>query len=148
MNESEPKPKIIVDEDWKSQVAAEREKLKEQEAVSPAESGDEPQLPAASLGVLVQMLSAQALSALGQFPDPEQDGRVVVHLEYAKLQIDLLAVLQQKSQGNCTPDESALMEDTLHQLRMLFIHVQNEVAQMIARQQQSGGGPKPSRFEI
>jgi hypothetical protein len=131
----EQKSKLIIDEDWKSQVAAEREKLKEQEEHAP-EQGEQDQLPEASLGVLAQMLSAQALSALGQFPDPAHEGRVVVHLEYAKLQIDLLAVLLEKTKGNATPDEVSLMDETLHQLRMLFVNVQREVAAMIAREQQ------------
>ena len=133
----EDKPKIIIDEDWKSQVEAEKEKLKEQEESGELPgSDDDMQLPQASLGILAQMLSAQALSALGQFPDPANDGRVVVHLEYAKLQIDLLAVLKEKTAGQATPEEAQLMEETLHQLRMLFVNVQNEVASMVAKEQQ------------
>lgn len=137
MNQPNPekKSKLIIDEDWKSQVAAEREKLKEQDE-TPTDPGDLDQLPEASLGVLAQMLAAQALSALGQFPDPAHEGRVVVHLEYAKLQIDLLAVLLEKTKGNASPEELSLMDETLHQLRVLFVNVQREVAAMIAREDQ------------
>jgi hypothetical protein len=50
-------------------------------------------------------------------------GRTEKNLPIAKHLIDLLDVLQQKTEGNRTADESANLEDALHQLRMAYVQV-------------------------
>ena len=49
-----------------------------------------------------------------------------VQLDQAKHSIDLLAVLQQKSEGNRTPEESDELEAALHELRLAFVAVQQK----------------------
>ena len=49
-----------------------------------------------------------------------------VQLDQAKHSIDLLAVLQQKSEGNRTPEESDKLEAALHELRLAFVTVQQK----------------------
>ena len=39
----------------------------------------------------------------------------------ARYKIDLLAMLQEKTEGNRTPEESKLLDDVLYQLRMLYL---------------------------
>ena len=72
-NPDQKKPKIIIDEDWKTQVQEEKEALKHSESRLPEEKtdsqGDEP-LPPASFAAHVVSLATQATAALGQFPDP------------------------------------------------------------------------------
>ncbi len=58
--------------------------------------------------------------ALGQLPNPIT-GKSDIRLSQAKHQIDMLAILEQKTVGNRTPDESALLEELLHQLRLAYI---------------------------
>ena len=113
------KPKIIVDEDWKTQVESERE----QQKTAPTESPPREELPPASFEVLISSLATQALAALGQFSQP-QEGKVAVDLTIGKFQIDLLEVLQEKTKGNLTEQEAATLENVVHQLRMLFVSVQ------------------------
>jgi hypothetical protein len=46
-----------------------------------------------------------------------------VRIDQARHAIELLTVLQQKTAGNRTPEESEEIEGMLHQLRLAFITV-------------------------
>ena len=61
---------------------------------------------------------------MGQIPDPSQQ-QPVIHMGLARHYIDTLAVLDEKTKGNLDEEESAMLEQALHQLRMLFVAVQN-----------------------
>ncbi|MDZ4821564.1 MAG: DUF1844 domain-containing protein [Planctomycetota bacterium] len=154
-DENMPDKKIIVDEDWKSQVAAERQGAKSTQsegeniavpaeveekvaqgaaqqnasAPQPAKASDraEPQyqLPPASLTFLVTTLGTQAMVSLGEIPNPVT-GQAERHLPQAKHFIDTLAMLEEKTNGNRTPEESSLLRGLLHQLRMAFVVGQND----------------------
>ena len=135
-DESQDKPKIIVDEDWKSQVESEREQLRNQEpkpegdkaknaTADASQAGAESyELPPASFATLVSSLATQAIASLGQIPDPVE-GQPVVRLEVARHVIDTLEVLEEKTKGNLTPDETKMLSSLLHELRMVFVHVQS-----------------------
>ena len=119
-NESDPK--IIVDEDWKSQVEKEKEQL--QKELETETSGNEPmgELPPASFEILVSTLSTQALASLGFLPDPAS-GQPAPNKALAKHFIDTLGVIDEKTKGNLNDDEANLLKETLHQLRMAFIQM-------------------------
>jgi hypothetical protein len=69
---------------------------------------------------LVQTLSLQALAALGQVPDPA--GKATTpRLDLAKHTIDMLGMLEEKTRGNLTSDEAALLERMLHELRLAYV---------------------------
>jgi hypothetical protein len=68
------------------------------------------------------MLSTDALVQLGQVPDPAT-GRPAANLEQARFLIDLLAMLHAKTEGNRTPEETALLEEILATLRLGFVRV-------------------------
>lgn len=114
-------PKIIVDDDWKSQVEREKEKLKDS-GNGPESEGkaEEHELPPASFMVLMSTLATQAMAAMGLIPDP-MTGQPSVNLPMAKHFIDLLGMLQEKTQGNLTEEEANHLRDGLHQLRMIFV---------------------------
>jgi hypothetical protein len=124
-----PEKRIIIDEDWKSQV--EREKAEAaREARQPAQAGAEQAsagahapLPPADLSFLASTLYLQGAIALGLLPNPVSN-KAEVQLDQAKHAIDLLAMLQQKTEGNRTPDETEELEAILHQLRMAYVGVQ------------------------
>ena len=109
-------PKIIVDDDWKSQVEKEKEQLQD----DPADQGAEPEMPEATFSMLVTTLTMQAGAALGQFPDPSS-GKPQINKPVAKHFIDSLVVLEEKTKGNLDKEESELLTSTIHQLRMAFI---------------------------
>jgi hypothetical protein len=122
------KPKIIVDEDWKSQVQAEKEAAKSapHPAAGSAEVKEPPDvdLPPASLTFLCTTLATQAMIALGQVPNPIT-GKVELRLKQAKHHIDTLGVLEEKTTGNRTPEENSLFTELLHQLRMAYVMMQS-----------------------
>ena len=129
---SDEEPKLIIDDDWKEQVLKEKEKLAEAEAddakkpatdsSSDASTGDGeiPPPPPASFDMLVTMLASQALMSMGQVPNPAT-GEAEQNKDYAKHYIDTLSMLEEKTKNNLSDDEAAMLTQTLHQLRMLFI---------------------------
>ena len=127
---SEPQPKIIVDEDWKTKVEQERIQqeskpvLATEETKSTAEHEEflkDPQhLPPADFQALLQMLVSEAMVSLGVWPHPA-DNKPHFLPNLAKHFVDLIAVLEQKTRGNLSPDEAKAIEQVLHQLRMTYV---------------------------
>lgn len=71
---------------------------------------------------LVQMLMEPAVIYLGDMPLP--DGQSAENLEMARLHIDMLDVLRQKTAGNLAAEESAFLEDLLYRLRVRYVQKQ------------------------
>ena len=78
--------------------------------------------PKTDLTALLVMLYSDAMANLGQAPDPTT-GRPHVDLDQARFAIDLLAMLQEKTRNNRTPDESAVLEEMLATLRMGYVQL-------------------------
>jgi hypothetical protein len=126
-----PEKKLIIDEDWKSQVEAEKEAARhaseaEQPAPAQPSAATGGPLPPANLSFLVGTLYLQGAMALGMVPNP-MTKKAEVRLDQAKHAIDLLAVLQQKTEGNRTPEESEELEAILYELRMTFVTLSGRV---------------------
>jgi|GEM_PF-250326 len=148
---------LHVDDDWKSQVQAEQERLAKTaapvdtspqleatgEPETPSQPRDkstastttaspeqlptheaatdrEPQLPPASLLFLINTLASQAVMSLGDYPNP-LTGKPAKNLPTAKHFIDTLAVLEEKTTGNRTPEESNMLRHWLSQLRLAYV---------------------------
>ena len=77
-------------------------------------------LPPPSFSLLVATFGSQAMVALGQMPNP-LDGKTEVRLDLAKHAIDMLVIIESRTQGNLAPDEAAMLETVLHQLRMAYV---------------------------
>lgn len=123
-------PKIIIDDDWKSSAQAEKEKLAaaEKEKAEQAASQGPGGLPEhIGFKELISLFATQALMYLGAIPD--QSGRAMVSLEVAKLNIDLLGVIQEKTKGNLSEEEQEMIDGTVNELRMQFVEVSKAVAQ-------------------
>ncbi|MHC4443013.1 MAG: DUF1844 domain-containing protein [Planctomycetota bacterium] len=114
---NDEKPKIIVDSDWKEEARREKEELDRQTREMPLPG----QLPDPSVAELIQMIIVQASIGLGGFQDPQTGQRIPPNLPTAKHYIDLLELLQAKTKGNLDENENALLESTLHELRMAFV---------------------------
>ncbi len=65
------------------------------------------------------MLAEPVSLYLGDIPLP--DGQSAENLEMARLHIDLLDVLRQKTAGNVSAQESAVLEDVLYRLRLRYV---------------------------
>lgn len=132
------RPKIIIDDDWKAQAQAEKAKLAEQEkakapAATPAGTPGQP-APGKTeeLGFtdLVQVLASQALMYMGAIPDP-QSGKAYISPPMAKAHIDLLGVVEDKTKGNLTDEETQLLQGILYELRMQFVELGKAIDQAI-----------------
>lgn len=75
--------------------------------------------------MLVTTLATQATLAMGQMPAPDGQ-QPAVDLAVAKHFIDTLDVLEEKTKGNLTAQESGMLSGILHQLRMLYVDTQSK----------------------
>ena len=126
-------PELIVDTDWKEQVARERESSDEAtsqdeshstEPSAPNEDAAANEMPApppASFTVLISMLFSQAMAMLGQMPDPSS-GETTINKPFAKHYIDTLEMLQEKTKGNLDDEETSMLSEALHALRMMYVN--------------------------
>ncbi|MBP7933197.1 MAG: DUF1844 domain-containing protein [Phycisphaerae bacterium] len=112
-------PKIIVDDDWKAQAQREKEEA-DRQTREHEESGS---LPAAHLAEIVQMIALQASVGLGLVTDPRSGQPIPPDLAVAKHFIDLLTLLRQKTGDNLDDVEKKIVEGTLYELQMAFVHV-------------------------
>ena len=139
MADSAEEKKIIIDEDWKSQVEAEKEQAEaDREASDPGDpaatvksanekASQEIPLPPADFTTIVSMLATQAMLNLGTLPNP-MTGKTDRNLPQAKHAIDLVEVLKEKTKGNCNPQEEAMLQNLLHELRMAYVASQGQPA--------------------
>ena len=68
----------------------------------------------------VMMQAQNAALFLGQIPNP-QTGKAEVNLEVARMFIDQLAMIQEKTRGNLTNEESTVLRNALSSLQMAFV---------------------------
>ena len=68
----------------------------------------------------VMMQAQNAALFLGQIPNP-QTGQAEVNLEVARMFIDQLAMIQEKTRGNLTTEESTVLRNALSSLQMAFV---------------------------
>ena len=73
----------------------------------------------------VMMQAQNAALFLGQIPNP-QTGQGEVNLELAKMFIDQLGMIQEKTRGNLTSEEAAVLRNTLSNLQMAFVEVSQQ----------------------
>src|SRR5205085_4338972 len=70
----------------------------------------------------VMMQAQNAALFLGQIPNP-QTGKGEVNLEVAKMFIDQLAMIQEKTRGNLSNEESTVLRKTLSNLQLAYVEV-------------------------
>src|ERR1700720_2303127 len=70
----------------------------------------------------VMMQAQNAALFLGQIPNP-QTGKGEVNLEVAKMFIDQLAMIQEKTRGNLSNEESTVLRNALSNLQLAYVEV-------------------------
>ena len=143
---------LSIDDDWKKQAQAEKELLAEQErekaakaaaasapVPGPSSSGgarsagrgasgrEARDVPPASFEGLITALAAQAGMYLGEYAG--QGGRPMYDLDMARYQLDLLGILEARTEGKLSAGEKLALDTTLYDLRSRFVSV---AAQMLA----------------
>lgn len=74
----------------------------------------------ADFSTLIMSIGSSALIALGQSPNPSS-GEIEKDLKMASFNIDLLKVLQNKTKGNLSDDESKFLNNLVSDLQVQFL---------------------------
>ena len=69
-------------------------------------------------------LATTAAVHFGDIVDPGTGQRVEPNLPAASQMIELIALMQEKTKGNLSDNESRLVEDLLYELRMRYVQAQ------------------------
>jgi Domain of unknown function (DUF1844). len=77
-------------------------------------------MPEVTFASFILSLNTSALYHMGELPHPET-GQRLIDRELAKHTIDTLALLAEKTKGNLSPDENALLTSILYELKMRFV---------------------------
>ena len=112
-------PKLHVDADWKAQAQAEKAAHAKAAKKPAVERGP---LPPASFTLLLISLATEVRMFLGDIENPV-DGKKQPDLELAKHNIDLLGMLEEKTQGNLSDQEKKLLDSVLYELRMRYVQL-------------------------
>lgn len=86
----------------------------------------------------VMMHAQNAALFLGQIPNP-QTGQGEVNLELARMFIDQLAMIQEKTRGNLSQEEATVLRNAISNLQMAFVE--------ISAQEERGGQPASAPSE-
>src|SRR2546426_1494817 len=88
----------------------------------------------------VMMHAQNAALFLGQIPNPKT-GEGEVNLEFAKMFIDQLAMIQEKTRGNLTNEEATVLRNAISNLQMAYV----EVAQQVGKGGAPSAAPAPEQ---
>ena len=91
----------------------------------------------------VMMHAQNAALFLGQIPNPKT-GQGEVNLELAKMFIDQLAMIQEKTRGNLSSEEAAVLRNTLSNLQMVYVEVAQQAPKGATQQPSAEATPEAS----
>ena len=74
---------------------------------------------------LVMMFNSQAMMAMGKIANP-MTGKVDREMQGAQFMIDLLEMIEERTKGNLTDDESRMITTTLRDLRLNYVAEMNK----------------------
>jgi len=100
--------------------AEESQATEDQERPSAADASQDSPLPEINFATFVVSLNASALLHLGAIEDPNT-GQATKDLAMAKQTIDILHLLEEKTEGNLTSEENNLIKSILYDLRIIYV---------------------------
>ncbi len=108
--------------DNEPQAASDSEHIQKSDAEESTSSEGiaEPPLPEINFSTFVVSLNASALLNLGAIEDPST-GQTNKNLPMAKQTIDILSMLEEKTAGNLTTEETNLLKNILYDLRIIYV---------------------------
>jgi hypothetical protein len=128
---SEEIPRKKVDEDWKRRALQEKSLDAEKAGEKPAAGSPAGAAPAGGVKAgkpsplfanLVESLASQALMFMGAMRDP-MTGQAHQDLHQAQAMIDMLTMLEEKTQGNLVAEEKEMLKQVLDEVRMHFVRL-------------------------
>ena len=120
---AEPAPKTAqpsVQESPEPALAAAKPAGQERSGQRPKPGRPSQEVPQTEFTFFLSSLSMQAMIALGEMPHPATN-QPQEDLEQARYLIDVVGMLQEKTKGNLSPEESELMENLLYELRTRYV---------------------------
>src|SRR5580698_809688 len=102
--------------------------------------------PTMSFEQLVQSVYMTSIMQLGGTTQEGQQPQV--DILGARQSIDMLAVLEEKTKGNLSPEESRLLDSALFELRMAFLEITQALARSTAAKASAGAVPGPGSGPI
>ena len=100
-----------VDQNWKEQVAKEKTQAKDNNQIY-----HEP-----TFTIFLSSLVMQAMIALGKLENPLTH-KSEHNPQQARFVIDTISLLQGKCKGNLTEEENKLLDESLYNLRMIYLN--------------------------
>ena len=94
----------------------------------------------------VVMHAQNAAFFLGQTPNPKS-GEPEVNLDLARMFIDQLAMIQEKTRGNLTNEETTVLRNTLSNLQMAYVEASGEQPKGAAQREAPAASPPPTTTE-
>ena len=94
----------------------------------------------------VVMHAQNAALFLGQIPNPKT-GQGEVNLDLARMFIDQLAMIQEKTRGNLTSEEAKVLSNALSNLQMAYVEVAREQPKSAAQPETQEPAPSASPTE-
>ena len=94
----------------------------------------------------VVMHAQNAALFLGQIPNP-RSGEPEVNLDLAKIFIDQLAMIQEKTRGNLTSEEAKVLSNALSNLQMAYVEIAKEQPHGAAQAEAPEAAPPPTSAE-
>jgi hypothetical protein len=91
----------------------------------------------------VMMHAQNAALFLGQIPNPKT-GEAEINLDLARMFIDQLEMIQEKTRGNLTNEETTVLRNALSNLQMAFVEASGVAGPQHAAQRETPGRT-PSR---
>ena len=92
---------------------------------------------------LVGLFNTQAMITLGKLANPAT-GKAEKNLPAARLFIDMLEMLERKTQNNLTSDETKILRTSLTDLRMMFVEESKSPSAEQPSQQKTESQPSAS----
>ena len=83
------------------------------------------ELPPPTFQVLVATLASQAMNSLGLLAEEGKEPPKA-NFEHAQFVIDLLGVIEEKTKGNLTDMERAMLQGALTDLRMAYVETKEK----------------------
>jgi hypothetical protein len=94
----------------------------------------------------VVMHAQNAALFLGQIPNPKT-GQGEVNLDLARMFIDQLAMIQEKTRGNLTTEEAKVLSNALSNLQMVYVEVAREQPKGAVQPESSEAAPSQEPAE-
>jgi hypothetical protein len=103
--------------------------MDEEKPAEDVETGSRPEMPPPTFDFLIYSLRLQAELSLGILPfGPEGEEKQEPDFGLARHNIDLLAMLQEKTKGNLSIEEQRALDNSLTELRFRFVQAREKPA--------------------